>query len=60
VTHEDTRRLSRIAAFVDWLTDAVASRRERFVGRAGQGRTALSREDALRVTTNDGETPGKA
>jgi len=34
VTHEDTRRLSRISAFVDWLTEVVASKRDRFTGRA--------------------------
>lgn len=33
VTHEDTRRLSRISAFVTWLTETVAAKRDRFLGR---------------------------
>jgi DNA-binding transcriptional LysR family regulator len=32
VTHQDTRRLSRIKAFVDWLSDMVAAHRSRLIG----------------------------
>lgn len=32
VTHEDTRRLRRIEAFVEWLVQTVSNRRERLMG----------------------------
>lgn len=33
VTHEDTRRLARIQAFVDWLTAVVGARRDQLIGK---------------------------
>ncbi|MDB5698536.1 MAG: transcriptional regulator, LysR family [Alphaproteobacteria bacterium] len=33
VTHEDTRRLGRIVAFSEWMTDLVQRQRERLLGR---------------------------
>lgn len=32
VTHEDTRRLARIQAFVEWLTQEVDARRDLLIG----------------------------
>lgn len=34
VTHEDTRRLSRIQAFVEWMTALVQQKRDRLTGRS--------------------------
>jgi hypothetical protein len=33
VTHEDTRRLGRIVAFSDWMTELVQRHRDLLLGR---------------------------
>jgi DNA-binding transcriptional LysR family regulator len=33
VTHQDTRRLARIEAFVNWINEIVSTRRDRLIGR---------------------------
>jgi DNA-binding transcriptional LysR family regulator len=49
VTHEETRRLARIEAFVDWLVATVRDHRERLIGVTGARRREAPSQAARQV-----------